>query len=365
MKALALLLCLAAQYQNPKPLETAVRLHAGNSWGSGTVVYSDSATSLILSCAHVFREAKGQQIVAEFWGRNRGLSCEAQLLSWDAEHDLALLVAAPGRQLPASRIVPRSWRPARPMRVYVVGCAEAQPPTLYVTAIVRPHVELDLIETAYTGIVANREPAQGRSGGGLFTTDYYVAGVCNFASRGTGMFADPDSIHALLDRQGLSQLYVHPQLDPGLRECQTQVRRRFGLFAGIVGRRGAIGAYMGPRPDTVTCPGGVCPAPQPTPVPSPVPIPDPTPIPVPNPQPAPVPTVDLTDIQRRLAILEARSLMPIRVGVTHPDGKTTKEDSFPDYHPNSAHQDNPQYRGRIGINLFAIPNPAPTPPGKP
>lgn len=357
MKALALVLVLCGQYANPKPLETAVRLHAGNDWGSGTVIYSDSATTLILSCAHVFRRSVGKPIVAEFWGANRGLGTEAKLISWDPERDLSLLAAQPGRQLPASRIAPKSWHPQPRYRMHVVGCALGREPTLYTTWIIRPRVELRLIETAYTGIETSQQPARGRSGGGLFTTDYYVAGVCNFGNDGIGIFADPTAIHAMLDRQGLSGLYTLPAHDPGLVECQAQVRRRFGLFAGIVGRRGAIGTYVGPRPDVApNCIGGVCPAPTPTPtVPVPSPV-DPTPTsPIVTPPTPTPPAVDLSAIEHRLAILEARSMMPIRVGVTRPDGTSEVRDNLPDYHPNSPHQSNPQYRGRIGIDLSSKP----------
>ena len=53
-------------------------------------------------------------------------------------------------------------------------------------------------------------PKQGRSGGGLFTTDGYIAGVCNFAEpRGNhGLYATPRSIYSLLDRNNLMALYA-------------------------------------------------------------------------------------------------------------------------------------------------------------
>ena len=53
-------------------------------------------------------------------------------------------------------------------------------------------------------------PKQGRSGGGLFTDDGYVAGVCNFAEpQGNhGLYATPRSIYNLLDRNDLMALYA-------------------------------------------------------------------------------------------------------------------------------------------------------------
>ena len=53
-------------------------------------------------------------------------------------------------------------------------------------------------------------PKQGRSGGGLFTDDGYIAGVCNFAEpQGNhGLYATPRSIYNLLDRNNLMALYA-------------------------------------------------------------------------------------------------------------------------------------------------------------
>ncbi len=53
-------------------------------------------------------------------------------------------------------------------------------------------------------------PEAGALGGGLFTTDGYVAGVCDFAEpRGNhGLYASPRSIHHLLDRNNLTALYA-------------------------------------------------------------------------------------------------------------------------------------------------------------
>jgi len=53
------------------------------------------------------------------------------------------------------------------------------------------------------------QPKEGRSGGGLYTTDGYVAGVCDFAdpNEKTGLYAVPEAIHRLLDRNQFMALY--------------------------------------------------------------------------------------------------------------------------------------------------------------
>jgi hypothetical protein len=62
----------------------------------------------------------------------------------------------------------------------------------------------------YQAIECLTAPKPGRSGGGLFTTDGYIAGVCNFAEpRGDhGLYATPRSIYSLLDRDSLAALYA-------------------------------------------------------------------------------------------------------------------------------------------------------------
>ena len=72
---------------------------------------------------------------------------------------------------------------------------------------------------------------QGRTGGGLFTGDGYLAGVCDFANpqQNRGLYATPASIHRLLDRNNLAFLYDKPrvaetQLDQTIRTAETQLR---------------------------------------------------------------------------------------------------------------------------------------------
>ena len=62
------------------------------------------------------------------------------------------------------------------------------------------------------------QPVIGRSGGGLFSSDGMVIGVCNAAEPDDheGLFAALGSIHAALDQQGLSSLYKQPIAPPAM-----------------------------------------------------------------------------------------------------------------------------------------------------
>ena len=62
------------------------------------------------------------------------------------------------------------------------------------------------------------QPVVGRSGGGLFSTDGMVIGVCNAAEPvdQEGLFAALGSIHAALDQQRLASLYKQPVAPPAM-----------------------------------------------------------------------------------------------------------------------------------------------------
>jgi hypothetical protein len=62
------------------------------------------------------------------------------------------------------------------------------------------------------------QPVIGRSGGGLFSTDGMVIGVCNAAEPvdHEGLFATLESIHVVLDQQGLSSLYKQAVAPPAM-----------------------------------------------------------------------------------------------------------------------------------------------------
>ena len=68
------------------------------------------------------------------------------------------------------------------MLMLTVGCSEGDDATAWHTRILNPRMQGFLQgQPDYEAIECEFAPKQGRSGGGLFTTDGYIAGVCNFA----------------------------------------------------------------------------------------------------------------------------------------------------------------------------------------
>jgi hypothetical protein len=135
---------------------------------------------------------------------------EGKAVDYDFVQDVGLIRIRPGRRLPAARVVPTDWHPRAMMKMLTVGCSEGHEATAWPTTIVKPRMHGFLSgNTAYEAIECRVAPKLGRSGGGLFTADGYVAGVCNFAEpQGDhGLYATPRSIYGLLDRNSLMALY--------------------------------------------------------------------------------------------------------------------------------------------------------------
>ena len=134
-------------------------------------------------------------------------------MDYDFTRDVGLIRIRPGRKLPASRVVPAHWEPKStplPMKMLTLGCSEGHDATAWYTKILNPRMQGLAGNPSYEAIECLNAPKQGRSGGGLFTTDYYIAGVCNFAEpRGNhGLYATPRSIYSILDRNKLMALYA-------------------------------------------------------------------------------------------------------------------------------------------------------------
>ena len=228
---------------NPKPWQTVVRITmhlSQNEWGygSGTIIYSDSEESIILTCAHIFK-VKGQAqpspknfrvpIRVDLFGGQiityrpaATLACvekdiPGEAIDYDFANDVGLIRIRPGRKLPASRVVPTSWRPEKGMPMTTLGCSHGADATAWSTKILEPRVGMSNTSTkqSFATIKCAFQPKEGRSGGGLYTPEGYVAGVCDFAdpNEKVGLYAVPEAIYRLLDRNQLTALYKAPSRD--------------------------------------------------------------------------------------------------------------------------------------------------------
>lgn len=231
---------LAETAPPPRPWETVVRIKIfqGRSvgFGSGTIIKSTPEESIILTCAHIFKvDGRRQQYrpsefplkiqVDLFDGKLHGNnpaqvhpieSVGGQAIDYDFATDVGLIRIRPGRRLPASPIVPPNWKPKLGAPMITVGCSEGNDATAWSTTITNPAFGGRLVgQEGYAAIECLHAPKQGRSGGGLYTTEGYLAGVCDFAAPADkkGLYAHPVSIYKLLDRNQFTYLY-NPRIQP-------------------------------------------------------------------------------------------------------------------------------------------------------
>ena len=118
------------------------------------------------------------------------------------------------------------------MEMLSLGCSEGRDATAWNTVITNPRVRGLAGNAEYEAIECRTAPKQGRTGGGLFTTDGYLAGVCNFAEpKGNhGLYATPESIYRLLDRNNLTFVYATPivaenEIDELIQAAERQIKK--------------------------------------------------------------------------------------------------------------------------------------------
>jgi len=177
----------------------------GRSTGSGTIIDARGGEALIVTCGHLFRESQGKTpILVDIFGSNPVQGIPAQLIYYDDKLDIGFLSIRPGRPVVVARVASPGYPLAVGDNIYSVGCSESQPPSVWdgrITAIDK-----------YLGpsnIEASRAPLVGRSGGGLFSNEGFLIGVCNAADPplNEGIYLALREIHHSLDQLNLAFVY--------------------------------------------------------------------------------------------------------------------------------------------------------------
>ena len=206
----------------PRPWKTAVRIRIPGpgqtqNIGSGTIVASSDSGTVALTCAHIFgrsRPSERIEAIVETFDANlqttgslsfvaHAATYPGHSLDFDPTRDVGLVVFQPPSPIPASPVVLSGYRIQRGEKLNTVGCSSGKDASIWTTVCVAESVRVKSAE--YRGFECRFAPPQGRSGGGCFTLEGRVAGVCDFAdgSAGTGIYAAPESIHKILDRNQL------------------------------------------------------------------------------------------------------------------------------------------------------------------
>lgn len=185
----------------------------GTSAGTGTIVDARDGAALLLTCGHLFRTSAGKgPITVTFFqvtasGVQSRETATGQLLNYDLERDLALVVVRPTSSVTAIPIATLNTPLAPGASVTTVGCNNGANPT----AIASQITTIDRYQGPPNVEVAGA-PVEGRSGGGLFNQSGQLIGVCFAADpqSNEGLFASLPSIQAKLDSLNLSMVYQTP-----------------------------------------------------------------------------------------------------------------------------------------------------------
>ena len=191
-------------------LQATVRLRVidptGASRGTGTIIDVHGEEALVLTCGHIFRESQGKgAIEVEMFAPGARGPVAGHLLVYESEEgDFGLVSVRPGIPVTPVRVATTNHRLRRGDAVFSVGCNYGADPTVRVSSIsaVDRYVGPPNIET-------HGRPVEGRSGGGLFTADGQIIGICNAADpqEDRGIYAALPTIHLALDKIGQGAIY--------------------------------------------------------------------------------------------------------------------------------------------------------------
>jgi hypothetical protein len=207
-------LSLADAVERAEAATVRLRVHDGNGYGSGTgtIIDTHGDEALVLTCGHLFREAKGKgKIEVDLFIGGQIRTVLGQVIDYDAENrDIALVAIRPGFTVQAVEILADDQRVRSGQTAFSFGCDRGADPSRRDTRITgvnkyNQHLGVSNLEIAGA-------PIDGRSGGGLFDDRGRLIGVCNSADYqgDVGIYAGPGTIQWQLDRVDMAHLYKAP-----------------------------------------------------------------------------------------------------------------------------------------------------------
>ena len=190
-------------------LRATVRLRvadsSGHGCGTGTIIDAHGDEALVVTCGHIFRESQGKgQIEVEMFVDGQPRSATGTLLSYNLDRDIGLLSFTPGSDVTVARVAPGGYALRKGSPVFSIGCDRGANPSVRTSQITGVDKYL-----GPPNLVVSGQPVQGRSGGGLFSQDGLLIGICNAAdpADNEGIYAALPTIHWELDRVGQRRIY--------------------------------------------------------------------------------------------------------------------------------------------------------------
>jgi thiol-disulfide isomerase/thioredoxin len=173
-------------------------------FGSGVVIDGTAGKSVVLTCGHILRDVKPEsQIEVDLFEGKNFRTYKGSIVKFDLNADVGLVMLQTTSNVTASPVASVEDKVARGQGLLSIGCSRGELPSierLRVTMLNR-YEGPDTIECTSV-------PVKGRSGGGLFTSNGRVVGVCTNADpqEQKGVYAGLKPIHQLLRSAGLGDL---------------------------------------------------------------------------------------------------------------------------------------------------------------
>lgn len=173
--------------------------------GTGTIFYSVPEETCVLTCAHFFLDLQksGSSVTVEVFENGRPEAFAASVVGGSHTLDLAVVRITPKRVFPAVKIEPTALEVTPGEKMVSFGCDAGKTPSQLDTELIAVNRYL-----GPDNLVCAKDPASGRSGGGLYTDTGALAGVCSCAVRekSEGLYMASKSVLALLQELKLSHL---------------------------------------------------------------------------------------------------------------------------------------------------------------
>ncbi|MEM7457517.1 MAG: trypsin-like peptidase domain-containing protein [Planctomycetota bacterium] len=185
----------------------------GVSYATGTVIHCHDGEWLILTCGHVFRDSAGQGTILIDYDLSspNPRTASGDLISYDSDdRDVALVATRTGIEVKPIPIAAAESAVRRGDEIFSLGCDHGERPTIR-----RSRIKATARYNNVTKYDIYGRPVDGRSGGGLFTPDGRLIGVCNAAAVDfdEGIYTALDTIYWQLETAGLDHLFQTRPVD--------------------------------------------------------------------------------------------------------------------------------------------------------
>lgn len=200
---------MTSQDPRARALAATVRLRIddeqGRSYGTGTIIDAHNDEALVVTCGHIFRDSGGKgSISVDLFHPESREPLPGTLVSYDLDRDVGLVsirLPVPVAPVPVAGV---GYRIQTGQPVFSMGCDRGADPSE-----LKGRVNSVNRYSGPPNLSVSGQPIDGRSGGGLFSSEGVLIGVCNAADPqdDEGLYAAAGTVHAELDRSGLGFVY--------------------------------------------------------------------------------------------------------------------------------------------------------------